>query len=432
MASARSPKQHQPSIIATMFNKKTVLAAAVAALAYITVDTRAAPVTFLPDSDPTNPSPQQPSILVVGAGPVGLYTSISLLKSGFTSLTLLEKRTSFTREQVVSITHPNTLNLLNTQSVPGCWQISPSINTKVRCFTDEEHAPGGPFADIPMWKGFQLREIESALLKEFKALGGQIVQGDFKAAVKNGDVESKDVVICADGGRSECRERLVQVQPHRALGEGIIEPDSYGITCILREEFVPEGIKHRFQTDNEIKLRAEHQSRFTGLTNTRGLVYLAMQVTKKEYEEIGGNKPSLSSPIMKGLINSALAHYGLDSLAPVMLKKAQLTSFSIVLKHQPRGGFAKVAEKTKEVSTGNNRQLRFVVGDAAITSNFMTGSGLNIGLDVAQASVEVVKSELKKDSMDFDAIAERINAASFEIASEGIKKSIRVLLPPAM
>ncbi|KAJ3078429.1 hypothetical protein HK102_004521 [Quaeritorhiza haematococci] len=442
----KSPRSHQYSRSPRTGFRKT-LTAAIAVLACSVVVGQASPIRLWPFSrsevapapaPSTTPSssilsvkqqeqppqqpqqPEQPSILIVGGGPVGIYTGIALLQKGYTNVTIIEKRPQFTRDQVVDVYHEQALGILNNQAPTlGCWHLPPSVSLKAQCFVDEIHATD--FTSVEMYKGFKLRDIQLGLLKEYKALQGAFVIKEFKTAVEAGEVDASDVVICADGARSECRETLIQTPMLRAAGPDVVGPDAYGSTAIIQPEHIPAEIKSRFYNDKELKKDAPQQ-RFRGFATPDGLVYLGMQLKKEEFEAVGG-KPSLDNPVIQDRIKTGLAHCGFTDLTPIALQKAQLTSFPISLGHQPSDGFAK---KGASKATGKD-QLRFVVGDAGINVHYFSGSGVNLGFGIADASVDTFPEV--GSAMDYAGMVERINAAAFKIASEGIQRSFKVILP---
>ncbi|KAJ3065237.1 hypothetical protein HK102_007950, partial [Quaeritorhiza haematococci] len=171
--------------------------------------------------------------------------------------------------------------------------------------------------------------IQEGFLRAYRGKGGNFVIKEFKAGLESGEVASKDVVVCADGLDSECRETLIgiQLQPAHIPGtdDGTLVPNAYGAKCILPAEFIPEHLE-----------------------------------------------------LIQQQLTAGLQHYTLDELVPVALEHCQMTTFDIPLRHQPKDGFAK---EHISPDTGK-KQLRVVVGDVAVSAHYFTVDILSGGVDI--------------------------------------------------
>ncbi|KAJ3078794.1 hypothetical protein HK102_004237 [Quaeritorhiza haematococci] len=386
-------------------------------------------IEYIPKPEPTEP-PTLPSILIVGGGPAGLWTGIKFLDAGYKDVTIIEKSPEFTRDDMVASGNSLAADMLKQRGIGGCFDIPASLKRNINCWENDEQYDQDAGKWVHFRHTFNLRDIQEGLLRAYRGKGGNFVIKEFKAVLESGEVASKDVVVCADGLHSECRQTLIGIQPQPAhipgTDDGTLVPNAYGAKCILPAEFIPEHLSAKKIRRPAFAQYPQPQHRFRGYFARDGRLQISIQLTKQEFDGMDQSQPLIGSELLEQQLTAALQHYSMDELVPVALEHCQMTTFDIPLRHQPKDGFAK-----EHISPETGRkQLRVVVGDAAASAHYFTDDYLSGGVDIGfhLADMTVLSfNDYGGKKMKYAAVADKINERGFEAVSYYMDDSVKVM-----
>ncbi|KAJ3093202.1 hypothetical protein HK102_000003 [Quaeritorhiza haematococci] len=420
------------------------------------------------------PNPQDPikrlpptgnaNALVVGAGPVGLYTAAKLARKGF-NVTIIDKREDFIgRLQVVAVWHEDGRRLLNEHvSWAGCINFIPSMVKVPQCLDFYRRNrlivdSNGALNPDMFLQAYTTSEIQEGFYREFKNIayaqwtGNHDVKIMSFADVTSEMLEEADVIVCADGSKSACRAKFIpDNKPERTRGELAPtdgSPDAYGGTVILRAKDIRDERRNQIMSVSSSTMFPPRQHLYRGFLAHDGLFYLGVGMMKDEYKRLEGidqKSPEFRSAFIDAIghrIIGGLDFYGVSDLKDAVYEKASFGAFPITLQHQPKDGFALLRPRAAESKKGD--QIVIMVGDAAIASHYFGFSGLNLGLTVAESAVSFLSpavfrprgtlGSIRNRLTDHDEkkkkkMVKKINAANYEISFKGRQRSLAVLPP---
>lgn len=316
-------------------------------------------------------------IVIIGGGPVGLFTAIKAKESNY-NVTVLEKRKTPSRSQVLLL-NKDTLDIFPTEIVEtlfdadfakGCYVLPPSKDSKSRCFLDKL-----PLASIIT--SVLEEELERyAVEKGVKVLRPVTHISVFKKEVTYtiGNDEKTinyDVLIGADGSNSFVRDKLL-----RTSFKIKKDTELYGMTLVgelMSSEYdmVLKGEKEAKNEFDEInKKPAQQAHRLFRTRNDKW--YIGASLSREVYEEIK-NLKKLPNKV-KNYLNSVCK----AAKVSCKLDKAELSFFPINVKQANK--------------FGDMMRKIFIIGDAAQTTHFFSGMGVNVGFKQGKRLIEFIQS----------------------------------------
>lgn len=144
------------------------------------------------------PTIKEQHVLVIGEGPAGLMTSILAAASSNIKVTLVKKRSGFTRNQIL---------FLNKESLDLLKEINVFAKLNIKTFVMEKQERGL----------IEIKKLEKCLYNKLNSLGITILQGKFidiqndKAFIQTENEVKEfpyDILVGADGAGSQVRKTL--------------------------------------------------------------------------------------------------------------------------------------------------------------------------------------------------------------------------------
>jgi 2-polyprenyl-6-methoxyphenol hydroxylase-like FAD-dependent oxidoreductase len=335
-------------------------------------------------------------IAVVGGGPVGLVFAHQVSEKQKANVVVFEKR-KYSRKQILLISKSsyNALPKLAQETLfkehghPGCFQFAPPKDRMSRCYTDPESGKRLPFLSVRTMtleahlmraihkeKNIKLvRNAVDSVVKKFTK-GYYITAGGKKYG-------PFDIVVGCDGANSYVRREVLKAD---------FKPNPY-VKTNKRVKFY--GAVFNFDTrgldtkgvfksptpEHVAKVNAGKAQNEWRFFHGRGNYYMGLPVTAEEASEINQKRiPKLLqskidkvcktvTPVGKTCNMSHLSHAAAFEITPMVASK-----FS-------------------------NGSGVYLIGDAAMTTHYFTGSGFNIGVDMAVELAKKVPLSSKKFNM---------------------------------
>ncbi|KAJ3091948.1 hypothetical protein HK102_012255 [Quaeritorhiza haematococci] len=426
---------------------------------------------FSRDAGEINPQQTRfrPTAMVVGAGPVGLYTAAKLTEKGF-DVKIVEKREEYmTRQQVVAVLHEEARAILNSRDLAGdgCIHFPAAITKYPQCLDtsrrDELIAQSNGNLDASNFvQSFTTKQIQLGFLVEFfkarelRRLNFEKFETTSFADISPETLDKFDLIVCADGTNSACRDTLIPNNTPQRFREGDpLAPDAYGGTLILEAKYIPEHRREELLARTTAQQLSGPQHLYRGFLASDGQLYIGIAITQEEYRSVEGlnqKSPEFRAAFLKNIghrVSGALDFYEMSDLRDAVLEHGIFTAFPIVLRHQDRSKFAVVRPRPLSFGESNGDQVVVIVGDAAISSHFFSGSGLTLGMQVADAAMSFLDSKafgpLATDMFVWEVkslfghvgkrrkivenIVTQINEAASNVAVAGKQKSLMALPP---
>lgn len=358
--------------------------------------------------------------VVFGGGPVGLFAATKLREQGY-DVTVFEKRSEYTRLQLFAVrndqpTYRNISNLpdrvrkklLYDPSEHGTPIKSPITSSESRFYPERREA-----FDKDIMMSVPFSSIEKTLAEHGKKEGvtfrlcdksstidsdGNITCIDKTNADFSINASNYEILVCADGSNSQCRQRMFPDIKRIHLNKyAPNEFDSFGFNAVIEGQHLPACIKsHLASANNQISAPWFEQHRYRSFITRQGLIYVGITLTKAEYERfkhlngktLGGNDPASNELWLEIMAQMAfyrilLTQADFDEIAKVRQHfKASL--YPIKVEYQPQNHYA----KTKVVPGKSTPNLVALLGDSNFSVHYFTNSGLNCGMRMSAAFVE--------------------------------------------
>lgn len=309
------------------------------------------------------------SVVVIGGGPAGLATAIEAKEKG-ASVSIIEQRSSYTRQQLLFLFEPSLALLAK-------WQIKmPSMVVS----TLENHQRVGII---------EIKELENALANRARELNIPRIQAQFAEIHApfieiDGETETikipYDILVGADGLHSQVREKI---------GIPIV---SYGFsnasTAFIPLPYLPEKIKipaAEIHQDLFIKRLLIPSARIIMIQTSKDSSHLADNIgSPKVYEEIARECGWLEEADLIASGNSVI-------MGPISVMLQQATTFS---------------DPFKSI---------ILVGDAAATAPFFEAGGANFAFQAASIAGSFIDEIRQKNVTAYQEFNDAMHRAADEL-----------------
>lgn len=228
---------------------------------------------------------------------------------------------------------------------------------------------------------------------------------DLDGNIKCIDEHSKDhgvtnahyeILVCADGARSTCREKLfpkLKLIPLDA--HGIDRYDAFGFNAVINRAHVPKSIKDHLAslTDSATPLWPGGQHRYRSFITRKGDIYIGIALTQAEYKQyhiLNNGTLSGTDPASNALwreIKAHLAYYrilvtqadfdSIDEARPYF----RLSFYPIRVKYAPKDSIA------HEKIFHGHPKLVALLGDTNFQAHYFTNAGLNYAIYIVNILV---------------------------------------------
>lgn len=340
--------------------------------------------------------------IIIGAGPVGLYTSIKIIQNNLLSkddkLLIIEKYHTFTREQILLV-NQDTQQLLKFLDLDntGCYIFKPDINKKSYCYLKKKHTQK-PLFSI-MTNKLQKALLNYLMIKYSKYIDFLPITDWNRSNTVNHLVITRqdtnitetikfDFLIGADGFNSKVRKELLKLDN---VFEKRYQSNTYGVVLILNTINNNDILfkKNRLIPNNIPTTNIQNkQDNYRLFFDRDGTVYIALQISSSIFPELEFKNTPISdffkvNDKLKKFINKKILN-NISTLDDLILKK--VSWFNLELGYFNENAFYNIT---------NNKKNILLVGDALYGTNFFSGSGLNIGLCFVDILIKFLKDNIK-------------------------------------
>lgn len=341
------------------------------------------------------------NIAIVGGGPVGLTTAISLIyDQGWNEqpneylITVYEKRKKYTREQFI-ITGGTKGDLL--RNYPN--KLTNILVDNFSCYIDNPIYDMSGFCFKVLEKGMDFKDFSKTIeINKMEKILSNYIKNNYKKQIKiiykeftERDMSNYDIIIGADGSESYVRTKLMKVK-----WENIKDYESHILhikyTDLSNKKY---QIKNRLlplklQQDYEIKLKRKHldekkkekksfkQDRFRLIRSDTNKTQFLLQIKKSTYNKI--KKIKLFGKLPEKVKNSVLIDMYFMGSLPKNLNKTKISVYDAKVGHSATHAMLK------------KDKLCVLIGDSSRIVHVFTGEGLNINFGILNSLIEDYKN----------------------------------------
>lgn len=330
-------------------------------------------------------------IAIVGAGPVGLTSAISLIYNKLSNksfpkydITIYEKRTKYTREQFI-VSGGNKGDIL--KNYPP--SLRKKIQNNISCYIDN------PVHDISGYclknksdfyklnYTIQIKKLEKILFEYIKKKKEiKIIKKEFTKK----DIDNYDVIIGADGSNSFVREKLMKSKWINLKNyESYILHINY--TDLSNKKYKINISPNKFYDTYEIRKRKENifsQDRFRLIRSDTNKSQFLLQINKLTYNKIKNIKTFKELP--KKL--QQIFHIDTALMGSVPSRPNKINVYVNNVGHSLNYSIIK------------NKKLFILIGDSAQIKHIFTGEGLNIEFGLLRNAIK--NFSIKKNTNNYN------------------------------
>lgn len=298
-------------------------------------------------------------IVIIGGGPIGLATAYFLVKEGYKDVTVIEKRKRCERKQVLNLNDttadtilPDIIKKEILKDGGGCYIALPDTYLGAYCYKMKV----GTFQtrNITVRIDFLVDSLYNLVKKDIKYIQSSSINITPTHIKTEWETVNYDILIGADGAYSQVRKEIFKdpgIKPYKTM---------YGAVVVFHLPKMNRIIKKNPGKILEYTLDY-FQNRIRAFRMTDGYGYLAMMLTHDEYEDKDKVEKALS-------VLSKFYDFNWNEI------KKNIVTFQKVPINMI---YAK--KFYKEI----NKKKYFLVGDAAYTSHFFGGAGINEGFNAS-------------------------------------------------
>lgn len=322
-------------------------------------------------------------IAIIGGGPVGLYLAASIVESGKDQVYVFEKRSTPTRRQTIVLDRETleqlgnkmplvlhdllgddvTKTLGENPNAEGCYIVPPPTTEQGICFTEENTRLPLAIAEMRLIEKYIKESL--AITANVKPIYGEPEIDTRRGIVTVNDVKYPfDVLIGADGANSIVRRDVLQCHWEP------LDQTTYAMIALLQTQ--KGTFKQTLNQPPPLNIITPRQHSRRVFRNRNGdLLYLGLTLPA-----------DIATRIKEGKLTRSLDY---------IIKYTCQLSGTPCTNIEPK---ISVFELTPSKSSCWYRELNgryyFLVGDAAMTTHFFTGSGLNNGFRMADLLEQVL------------------------------------------
>jgi len=305
-------------------------------------------------------------VFILGAGPVGLILAMFLLeKHSDITIKLCEKRTEFTRKQIVGITK-DIIKLFPEEVVSkmkkvGC-AITPVANGKGKCYNQTYT---GNYT-LPIM-------ILQKIINDYIKYDDRITFCTSDRLVLS-EAKTYDYVFGCEGGKSYVGEKLIGAKQK-------IKNTFYGMAALGE----PTNRKI-YKSKSRPGKMYNSQHRFRGFSSKTSDYYLGISIAKRTFEQLPKRMSVDKAPsIIQDIVSEGMRYYD--------YKVKNVSVFPILI------NMTRAHPLTKKLGNGT---LACLVGDSTSSPHFFGGQGLNSGIREAMfVSKNLTKIDFRKKYKEF-------------------------------
>jgi flavin-dependent dehydrogenase len=389
--------------------------------------------------------------VIIGAGPVGLYTAIKLIQTkqvtNKTPIIILEKYDKFSREQILLLSPQQLSNfppdlkkiLFDEKKSPGCYRLPPLYDDYGYCYTNqfEINIPGsGSDTKTKIPATIETNILQEYLLNYLFKIGGSEIYVyilvtninisknnsiNFTHMSNKNEKESVNInykyLISAEGSKSIVRDNILKLNITKKIYKNKLLNNvllSSGIIILLNLDDTLSSTReyqNTMKSDNikifNNKTPFEQQHRFRFFRNKKNLSYLGIQITNLYKLELDNELNNIDKSLfiddkvnkLQSLNNTVtLLKTYKDKPKLLQLTKLIIEYLNKIELNVNKINYRKISTidiKPFYVSSFSNIEdkntNKFIIGDALYGTNFFSGTGVNSGFEFANIIIKWIK-----------------------------------------
>ena len=325
---------------------------------------------------------------IIGSGPVGLFSAYLLLLRPEINVTLFDKRSEYSRNQIFLIQrtyyHFLPSKVQKDLEKISCFIESPFTSTDAYCYNKTSKPVKNFSCRISDFEKILKEYLISKFRNRIYFVNENVSVEQTKILIRN-----FDLIIGSGGQDSILSESL------RLKKVFYPELEGYGIGVIFKFKRIP--------TKSKIK---HEQNLFRGFTTSNGHGYLGIRLSKEDYTNYKTSKN------VNRLIDLGMKYYGFtDSIVE--------TVFPIHVKPYYR----------QQVISKMNNKITVLLGDSAIGVHYFTGSGVNFGFEMAVQFIRLINKKSLQEPVKLNKYkkGKKLNVKNLDITERYTNEYLKIV-----